>query len=184
MSPDCENNGKNNKKLKITKWQVGGTIAVTLMGAYVTWSTNQSASDDELKKTISEQRSMLNKQETMIAELKVLIPQIKEKFDGHEGEFSKLDDIVRVMDKKVSKLEGILETMLRKVRIDDIEDMLAASFLSRKPKKESKGFLDKIGFGDKKEKKKPKKRKTGIRTLKMQQRILPSLDSPIVKEKK
>jgi hypothetical protein len=158
-------------------------VAVALLTAYTTWSTNQSASEEDLRKTISEQKAMLNDQKTMIAELKVLIPQIREKFDGHKSEFDELDDTVRVMDKKVSKLEGILETMLRKVRIDDIEDMLASGFIPRKPKKEV-GFLDKIGLGDKKEKKpKNKPKKTEIRTFKMQQRILPSLDGPIVEEK-
>lgn len=168
-----EPNGKNGKKLNITKLQVGGMIVVALLGAWTTYVNNQSASEEDLRKTVSDQKAMIDKQETMIAELKVLIPQIGKKFDGHEVEF-------KAMDKKVSKLEGILETMLHMVRIDDLEDMLVL----RRPKKESKGFLDKIGLGNKEEKPKPKKKKAGIRTLQMQQRVLPSLDGPIVKEKK
>lgn len=169
MNIPTENNGK---KVIITKWQVFGMIAVALLSVWTTYISQRSASEDELKKTTA-------KLETIIDDLtKTVIPSIQRGFDKLTQDLADLKEDEAAARERIAKLEGILEALLRKVKIQDI----VVPAFPAETKKEA-GFLKVLGLG-KKEEKRPKKKKIKIPTLQVQQRVLPSLDSPIITKEK
>jgi hypothetical protein len=167
-------NKKNGKGLKATKWKVGGTIAVAMLTAWITYINNKSASDDELKKTIVKQEAIVNELNTGV------IPAIQRRLDQLQQDYKELGQDESAARERIAKLEGILEALLRKVKIKDI---IVPAFSTRAPEKESNGILKVLGLG-KKKKEKPKKKSAKIPTLQVQQRILPNLDSPIITKEK
>jgi hypothetical protein len=158
----------NNKSLKATKWKVGGTIAVALLTAYITYINNRAADDAELQKTIAKQDTLINEFNSNI------IPTIQRHLEQLRQDHKELKEDESAARERIAKLEGILEAILRKVKIKDI---VVPAFPTEKPEKES-SILKVLGL-KKKEEKKPKKIK--LPTLQTQQKILgPSLDSPIL----
>jgi flagellar basal body-associated protein FliL len=167
-----EGNNKNGKKLSVTKWQVSGMIAVAILGAWTTYTNTQSASDNELKKTTA-------KQEAIIEDLKKnVIPSIQQGFDKLNQDLTELKEDEAAARERIAKLEGIIEALLRKVKINDI---IVPPFSSKS--EDGPGLLKVLGLGKEKEKK-PKRKRIRIPTLQTQQRVLPSLDSPISNKEK
>lgn len=163
-----ENNGK---RLKATKWQVGGTVAVALLTAYVTWQSNRSASDADLKVTIA-------KHEAIVKELNlIIIPEIQRNFESLTQDYKELAKDESAARERIAKLEGILEAVLRKVKKEEI-------VLEVRPKKEPSTLTKILGMTKKKKEKKSKLKKIKIPKIRLQeQRLLkPSLNGPIHKE--
>jgi uncharacterized coiled-coil protein SlyX len=160
---DTKSNG-----IKKTKWTVGGGVLIALLSTYATVQSartaSSSASDEELKATIAKQEAIINELNTGV------IPAMQRGLETIQQTMKEMAQDESAARERIAKLEGILETFLRKVKLSNV----SISTYEKPPEKEAP-LLEKVPG------KKLKKKSLYIPTLQLEKKnvLQHHIDSPI-----